>query len=52
MTCPDSTESLWMPYESTTPGFFKGLTKLFYGLKPADRAAGLVDLIRNRPRGK
>ena len=52
MTCPDSTESLWMPYESTTPGFFKGITRLFYGTKRRDRVAGLVSLIRNRPRGK
>ncbi|MGB5810386.1 MAG: aldehyde dehydrogenase family protein [Polyangiales bacterium] len=51
MVSPKSSESLWMPYESTTSGFFKGLTKLFYGTKPADRAAGLVNLIRNRPRG-
>ena len=52
MTSPDSTESLWMPYEPTTPGFFKGLTKLFYGTKPGARAAGLLALIKNRPRGK
>ncbi|MEM7136275.1 MAG: aldehyde dehydrogenase family protein [Myxococcota bacterium] len=52
MTSPNSSESLWMPYELTTRDFFKGLTKLFYGTKPADRAAGLVNLIRNRPRGK
>lgn len=52
MTCPESTESLWMPYEPTTASFFKGLTKLFYGSKPTHRAAGLFGLIRNRPRGK
>ena len=52
MTCPASTESLWMPYEPTTAGFFKGLTKVFYGLKPGDKAAGLLSVIRNRPRGK
>ncbi|MEM8607788.1 MAG: aldehyde dehydrogenase family protein [Myxococcota bacterium] len=52
MVSPKGTESLWMPYEATTPGFFKGLTRLFYGSKPANRAAGLVNMIRNRPRGK
>ena len=52
MTSPDSTESLWMPYEPNTPGFFKGLVKLFYGSSLGDRAAGLASLIKNRPRGK
>lgn len=52
MTSPDSTESLWLPYESTTPGFFKGLVRLFYGFNLFDRAAGLLSLIKNRPRGK
>ena len=51
MTCPDSTESLWMPYEPTTPGFLKGLIRLFYGSNRTDRAGGLVSLIKNRPRG-
>jgi hypothetical protein len=40
-----------MPYESTTEGFFKGVGKLFNGRGIAERASGLVSLIRNRPRG-
>jgi succinate-semialdehyde dehydrogenase/glutarate-semialdehyde dehydrogenase len=51
MTCPDSSD-LWMPYEPNTAGFFKGLTRLFYARKPTEKVRGLVDLIRNRPRGK
>ncbi len=52
MTSPDSTESLWMPYEPNTPSFFKGLVKLFYGSSLGDRASGLANLVKNRPRGK
>lgn len=51
MSSPDSAEALWMPYESTTEGFFKGVGKLFNGRGIAERASGLVSLIRNRPRG-
>jgi acyl-CoA reductase-like NAD-dependent aldehyde dehydrogenase len=51
MSSPDSAEALWMPYESTTEGFFKGVGKLFNGRGLAERASGLVSLIRNRPRG-
>ena len=51
MSCPDSVESLWMPYGSTTAGFFKGVGKLFNGRGIVERATGIVDLIRNRPRG-
>ncbi|TFH28895.1 MAG: aldehyde dehydrogenase family protein, partial [Myxococcales bacterium] len=51
MTCPNSVEALWMPYASTTEGFFKGVGKLFNGRGVAERASGLMSLIRNRPRG-
>jgi acyl-CoA reductase-like NAD-dependent aldehyde dehydrogenase len=51
MTCPDSVESLWMPYAPTTEGFFKAVGKLFNGRDLAERASGLLNLVRNRPRG-
>ena len=51
MISPDSAEALWVPYASTTEGFFKGAGKLFNGRGIAERASGLVSLIRNRPRG-
>lgn len=49
MSCPKSVEALWMPYESTTEGFFMGVGKLFYGRGIAERAAAIAKLIRNRP---
>jgi acyl-CoA reductase-like NAD-dependent aldehyde dehydrogenase len=51
MTCPNSVEALWMPYAATTTGFFKGVGNLFYGHGIVERAGGLLNLIRNRPRG-
>ena len=50
MISPDSAEALWMPYSSTTEGFFKGVGKVFNGRGLSERASGLLSLIRNRPR--
>ena len=50
MTCPKSTENLWMPYDAGSAGLAKGFTKVFSGRRVSERVSGVVDVIRNWPR--
>jgi acyl-CoA reductase-like NAD-dependent aldehyde dehydrogenase len=50
MTCPKSTENLWMPYDAGSAALAKGFTKVFSGRRVSERVSGVVDVIRNWPR--